>query len=57
MDIRSALARLAEGGHLSRDDTRAVFAEVMSGAVRLMGIPPDNLAGIKPGTLLQAAAP
>ncbi len=34
-----------------------VFAELMSGAVRLMGIPPDNLAGIKPGTLLQAAAP
>ena len=32
MDIRSALARLAEGGHLSRDDTRAVFTEVMSGA-------------------------
>jgi cell division protein FtsI (penicillin-binding protein 3) len=34
-----------------------VFAELMSGAVRLMGVPPDNLAGIKPGTLLQAAAP
>jgi anthranilate phosphoribosyltransferase len=57
MDIRTALARLAEGGNLSRDDTRAVFAEVMSGAatpaqiggllmaLRVKGETPDEIAG------------
>ena len=45
------------GRYYGGEVSAPVFAEVMSGAVRLMGIPPDNLAGIKPGTLLQAAAP
>lgn len=45
------------GRYYGGEVSAPVFSEVMSGAVRLMGIPPDNLAGIKPGTLLQAAAP
>ncbi len=50
--------RNPRGGRFYGGEVSApVFAEIMSGAVRLMGIPPDNLAGIKPGTLLQAAAP
>ena len=50
--------RKPRGGKYYGGDVAApVFAEVMSGAVRLMGIPPDNLAGVAPGTLLQAAAP
>jgi cell division protein FtsI (penicillin-binding protein 3) len=51
--IRNPRSGRFYGGEVSAP----VFAEIMSGAVRLMGIPPDNLAGIKPGTLLQAAAP
>jgi cell division protein FtsI (penicillin-binding protein 3) len=52
------IIRNPRGGRFYGGEVSApVFAEVMSGAVRLMGIPPDNLAGIKPGTLLQAAAP
>lgn len=50
--------RNPRGGRFYGGEVSApVFADIMSGAVRLMGIPPDNLAGIKPGTLLQAAAP
>ena len=52
------MIRKPRGGKYYGGDVAApVFAEVMSGAVRLMGIPPDNLAGVAPGTLLQAAAP
>jgi len=51
--IRNPRSGRFYGGEVSAP----VFAEIMSGAARLMGIPPDNLAGIKPGTLLQAAAP
>ncbi len=46
-----------QGAHHGGDVSAPVFAEIMSGAVRLMGIPPDNLAGIEPGALLQANAP
>ncbi len=57
MDIQSALARLAEGHDLSRDDTRSVFAAVMSGgctpaqiggllmALRVKGETPEEIAG------------
>lgn len=57
MNIQSALASLAEGHDLSQEDTRSVFADVMSGectpaqiggllmALRVKGETPEEIAG------------
>ena len=57
MNIRSALAQLFEGDNLSREQTREVFGEVMSGnttpaqigallgALRVKGETPAEIAG------------
>ena len=47
---------LKEGGTLAQGGTVAapVFASVMSGALRLMDVPPDDLQNVPPATLVQA---
>jgi cell division protein FtsI (penicillin-binding protein 3) len=39
------------------DVAAPVFSEIMSGALRLMAVAPDNLGSVAPGTLVQASAP
>lgn len=39
------------------DVAAPVFSEIMSGALRLMAVAPDNLGNVAPGTLVQASAP
>jgi cell division protein FtsI (penicillin-binding protein 3) len=41
---------LAQGGTVAAP----VFASVMSGALRLMDVPPDDLQNVPPATLVQA---
>jgi cell division protein FtsI (penicillin-binding protein 3) len=42
---------LAQGGTVAAP----VFASVMSGALRLMDVPPDNLQNVPAATLVQAS--
>jgi len=44
---------LAQGG----TEAAPVFANVMSGALRLMDVPPDDLQNVPAATLVQAKAP
>jgi cell division protein FtsI (penicillin-binding protein 3) len=50
---------LHESGTLAQGGTVAapVFANVMSGALRLMDVPPDDLQNVPAATLVQASAP
>ncbi|HTV97217.1 MAG TPA: penicillin-binding protein 2 [Steroidobacteraceae bacterium] len=50
---------LREGGTLAQGGTVAapVFADVMSGALRLMDVPPDDLQNVPAASLVQASAP
>jgi len=51
-DVRE-VGTLAQGGTVAAP----VFANVMSGALRLMDVPPDDLQNVPPATLVQAKAP
>ena len=51
-DVRE-VGTLAQGGTVAAP----VFANVMSGALRLMDVPPDDLQNVPAATLVQARAP